>query len=89
MFEYMAAGLPILATRNVCHTDVIGAGPYAFWADKPDLQALLVAIQASWEKRAELAQLGHQAQQSVQDWTWKAAARKLSIALDQGMKRSA
>jgi len=89
MFEYMAAGLPILATRSVCHTDVIGDGEYAFWADKTDEQALLEAVQASWEKRADLAFLGHQAQRSVQDWTWKAAARKLSISLDKGMKRSA
>ena len=29
LFEYMAAGLPVLATSNRCHTDVVGAGGYA------------------------------------------------------------
>lgn len=88
MFEYMAAGLPILATRSVCHTDVLGEGEFAFWADKTNERALLEAVQAGWEKRADLEQLGYQAQQTVQDWTWKAAARKLSVALDKGMARS-
>ncbi len=30
LFEYMAAGMPILSTRNPCHVDVIASGPYAF-----------------------------------------------------------
>ncbi len=33
LFEYMAAGMPILATRIVCHTDVVGTEKYAFWAE--------------------------------------------------------
>jgi glycosyltransferase involved in cell wall biosynthesis len=89
LFEYMAAGLPILATRNVCHTNVVGDGEFAFWADKTDEQALFEAVKIGWDRRAELAKLGHQAQHAVHGWTWKAAARKLSIALDKGLQRSA
>ncbi len=88
LFEYMAAGLPILATKNVCHTNVVGEGEFAFWADSPDQQALFSAIKTSWDNRARLAELGWQAQQAVHGWTWKAAARKLSVALEQGMERS-
>jgi glycosyltransferase involved in cell wall biosynthesis len=32
LFEYLAAGMPIFATRNVCHTNVIDGQPFAFWA---------------------------------------------------------
>ena len=35
LFEYMAAGLPVLATSNRCHTDVVGTAPFAFWAAEP------------------------------------------------------
>jgi glycosyltransferase involved in cell wall biosynthesis len=88
IFEYMAAGLPILATRNVCHTDVVGDGKFVFWADKTDEASLLEAINASWEKRAELAQLGQEALDSVQEWTWQEAGKKLSAALVKGLARS-
>ncbi len=89
LFEYMAAGLPILATRNVCHTNVVGEGEFAFWADSTADEALYAAIKSSWDNRAGLAELGRQAQHAVHDWTWKAAARKLSIALEKGKGRSA
>ncbi len=88
LFEYMAAGLPIIATRNVCHTDVIGDGKFVFWAEKTDEASLLEAINASWNKRMDLAKLGHEALDSVQDWTWQAAGRKLSAALAIGLART-
>jgi len=88
LFEYMAAGLPVLATRNVCHTDVVGEGKFAFWADGTDAPALLEAINECWNSRANLAQLGVEAQRSVQNWTWQSAARKLSQALMTGLDSS-
>ncbi len=30
LFEYMAAGMPVLATDSKCHTDVVGDGRFAF-----------------------------------------------------------
>ena len=88
LFEYMAAGLPIIATRNVCHTDVVGDGKFVFWADKTDEASLLEAINASWDKRMDLAKLGHEALDAVQDWTWTAAGKKLSAALAKGLART-
>jgi glycosyltransferase involved in cell wall biosynthesis len=49
LFEYMAAGLPILATRIVCHTDVVGPGNYAFWAQDAGEQGLLNALRLVWQ----------------------------------------
>jgi glycosyltransferase involved in cell wall biosynthesis len=85
LFEYMAAGLPIVATRSVCHTDVVGDGEFVFWADRTDDQTLFEAVKACWASRAELAKLGCQSSRAVQDWTWEAAAKKLSSALAKGM----
>ena len=36
LFEYLAAGLPILATRIDCHTNVVGNADCAVWLDEPN-----------------------------------------------------
>jgi glycosyltransferase involved in cell wall biosynthesis len=85
LFEYMAAGLPVLATRIVCHTDVIGAGSYAIWAEQADRAGLLAALQQVWQQRAELSMLGARSAEAAQAWTWQESARKLKMALEDGM----
>jgi glycosyltransferase involved in cell wall biosynthesis len=85
LFEYMAAGLPVLATRNVCHTEVVGAGSYAFWAEDASVEGLLTALRLVWHDRAALASLGSQAKEAAEAWTWASAARKLCTALKQGI----
>lgn len=89
LFEYMAAGLPVLATSNRCHTDVVGAGDYAFWAAAPTEEALLAALRQAWAARDRLAELGEEAHRAVADWTWAASARKLYQALANGLGRRA
>jgi glycosyltransferase involved in cell wall biosynthesis len=81
LFEYMAAGLPILATSNKCYTDVIGSGRYVFWATEASEEALLDALRQIWQMREELPRLGRQAMAAAQSWTWTAAAKKLYAAL--------
>jgi len=87
LFEYMAAGLPILSTSNVCHTDVVGNGDYAFWVDEICPENFLAALRQIWQQRQQLPELGQQASVAVQDWTWQAAAEKLGRALEEGLKR--
>lgn len=87
MFEYMAAGLPILSTSNNCHTDVAGRGNYVFWASDPSEERLLDALRQVWAARDRLAELGRQAYDDVHEWTWAAAARKLHSALADGLRR--
>lgn len=87
LFEYMAAGLPILATRITCHTDVIGAGSYVIWAEQGDVAGLLDALRQVWAQRAALSQLGKQATGAARDWTWQASARKLKDSLEEGLTR--
>lgn len=88
LFEYMAAGLPILATRNVCHTDIVGEGAYAFWVDEICPAAFLKALTQIWQQRSRLPELGQQAALAVEGWTWRAAAEKLGKALEQGVSRT-
>lgn len=81
LFEYMAAGLPILATRIVCHTDVINDGNYVFWAEGPDVQSMVATLQGIWAERATLAERGKLAAATAPAWSWHATARKLADAL--------
>lgn len=89
IFEYMAAGMPILSTTNACHTDVVGEGTFAFWADKPTVPALQAALANAWAAREQLAQASAAAQQAAEDWSWHAAAKKLGDALQRGLRETA
>lgn len=88
LFEYMAAGLPVLSTRNRCHTDVVGSGTYAFWAAEPTEEDLLAALRLAWINRERLGALGQEAFRAVHEWTWAASASKLFKALKEGHRRS-
>jgi glycosyltransferase involved in cell wall biosynthesis len=82
LFEYMAAGLPIVATRIACHTDVLGDPDFAFWAERADADALLAALRRLWLCRDRLSVLGAEAAEAARAWTWEEAARKLKTALE-------
>lgn len=81
LFEYMAAGMPILATANPCHVDVVGDGRYGFWADAPSSEALCQTLEQIWQQRHQLPLLGQEALADADHWTWSQAAKKLSDAL--------
>lgn len=87
LFEYMAAGLPILSTRNVCHADVVGDGQYAFWAGDASEATLFQTLSQVWRAREQLAILGHEARLAVDAWTWQSAGRQLDGALRFGLAR--
>jgi hypothetical protein len=64
LFEYMASGMAILATRIVCHTDVVQNNAYIFWADGPSVDDLLSSLRSIWSARTSLPAMGEQAVQS-------------------------
>jgi glycosyltransferase involved in cell wall biosynthesis len=88
LFEYMAAGLPILSTANPCHTDVVAEGRYAFWADAATAEALSTTLRQIWQRRSQLATLGQEARHAVDPWTWEGAARQLDEALRYGLAQA-
>jgi glycosyltransferase involved in cell wall biosynthesis len=89
LFEYMAAGLPILATRIVCFTDVIGNGTYTFWAEDATPEGLLSSLRLIWTSRSSLKRMGSESATAAHFWTWKESAGKLSEALDFGLRQAA
>lgn len=88
LFEYMASGLTILASRITCHTEVIGEGEYVFWAERTDEEGLLSALQQIQKKKFAWPHLSVRAIQAAEAWTWEAAAKKLGNALARGMAES-
>jgi glycosyltransferase involved in cell wall biosynthesis len=87
LFEYMAAGLPIMATRIMCHTDVVGAGCYVFWAEDSSREGLLDALLQIEQDRGRLPQMGSLAAAAAPKWTWAQAARKLQSALERHLPK--
>lgn len=87
LFEYMAAGMPILATRIACHTDVIGEKKFVFWAEGDSVEALGNALRQVWQNRSSLSRMGRESGNAANSWTWTASARKLSDALKKGMAK--
>lgn len=84
LFEYMAAGLPVLVTRISCHTDVIGLGEYAFWAKDAGKQSFVDALCLLWQSRCLLGKMGAKAAVAATDWTWQSSAENLRKALAKG-----
>jgi glycosyltransferase involved in cell wall biosynthesis len=89
LFEYMAAGLPIMATRIACHTDVVGGGQYVFWVEDANVEGLLATLRIVSRSRSSLEKMGRQAALQARDWTWRESARKLSNGLLRGLSKDA
>lgn len=81
LFEYMAAGMPILATRISCHTDVLKDADWVFWAEDDSPAALAAAIQKACAAKTRLQDVTLRVASAAQDWSWEASARRLSDAL--------
>jgi len=88
LFEYMASGLPIIAIRSACHTDAVGKAPYVIWAEKPEIDSLLLSLKELWSQFNKLSELGKQASLAAENWTWQASAHKLSDALLKGLEKT-
>jgi glycosyltransferase involved in cell wall biosynthesis len=85
LFEYMGAGMPILATRIACHTDVIGDGEFVFWAEDSTMTGLLHALERIWQSRVSLPDMGAKALRASGNWTWSISAGHLDDALQHGL----
>ena len=81
----MAAGMPILATRIPCHTDVMTDEACVFWAEDSSVECLAAALRLLWTERGSLARRGAAASQLAQHHTWAASAGKLARAFEHGL----
>jgi glycosyltransferase involved in cell wall biosynthesis len=85
LFEYLAAGLPVLSTRNPCHVEAVAQGTYAFWAENESEEDLFGALSQVWQARSTLRERGREAAISARAWTWEESAKKLGAALKCGL----
>lgn len=86
LFEYLAAGMPILATRIDCHTDVIEEIGIAFWAEGSDQQGLYRALMEIEVNRDKLSAMSEKAAALAPKWTWQSSTKKLKQALVNGIE---
>ncbi len=89
LFEYLAAGMPVLATRIACHTEVLGDVRCAFWAEDSSPQSLVAALRRLWEGRRSLSEGGRVAAELADAYSWAASAQCLAQALERGLARHA
>lgn len=84
LFEYLASGLSILATRIACHTDVIDDDEIVVWIEGAEPAAILEALRTLAKRSDDLAQAGAAALARSADWSWRRSAEKLAAALEPG-----
>lgn len=82
LFEYLAAGMPVMATHIRCHTDVMtDDAPYVFWAYGSDKVALAQALMQIQEKKGDLAVLAKSTTENIERWTWRHSAEQIAAGL--------
>jgi glycosyltransferase involved in cell wall biosynthesis len=81
LFEYMASGLPIFATRIRCHTDIIQGLPLVFWAEGSTVNDFVVGLRQIEKEKDNLPVMGVAALSAARRFSWEASARELSEGL--------
>lgn len=82
LFEYMAAGMPTLATDVVCHTSVVGDEDIMFWASGTSVDAIEQAIKQACAQRDRLPEMGARALEFSKRYDWETVASRLDKALE-------
>jgi glycosyltransferase involved in cell wall biosynthesis len=88
LFEYLAAGLPVLTTDLPFMHEILGGHACVFWARGSDEAALLTALREIAAAQDRLPELGRQTTGIAAQWTWERAALKLKQALMVGLQRA-
>ena len=82
LFEYLASGMPVMATHIRCHTDVMPEeAPYVFWAYGADRTALEQALTQVHKKKKDLAIIAKSTTDNIDQWTWRHSAEQISAGL--------
>jgi len=82
LFEYLACGLPVIATKIPAHTNVLRDKNFVIWADSASPEDIAKAIMVAYKKREQFAEIGREARKFVTDnYTWEKQAQKLDLFL--------
>jgi glycosyltransferase involved in cell wall biosynthesis len=87
LFEYLASGLGIIATRIVAHEDYLMDSEFVFWSKNSTIEHFEDALQQVWNNRIYLPELSKKAVLKAQSWSWEKAAYKLYQSLLKGLSK--
>jgi glycosyltransferase involved in cell wall biosynthesis len=88
LFEYMAAGRPILASDLPSFREVLAEGENALFVPPSDPDALAGALLRLSADTGLQARMGEKNREEIERYTWQARARRISAALEDGLTRS-
>ena len=81
LFEYLASGLPLMATRIRCHTDVIHDSDVVFWMDGADVPDIIHALTRIGKRIERLPVMSRKSLALAEKFTWGTSSSQLSIGL--------
>jgi glycosyltransferase involved in cell wall biosynthesis len=77
LFEYMAAGVPVVASDLPSIREVVRHGENAWLVNPDDAHALAQGIHSILDDNATAQRLAHQATRDVQNYTWERRASEI------------
>jgi glycosyltransferase involved in cell wall biosynthesis len=80
--EYLASGMPVVATIIQPHKRVANMSPCVFWVENDTKGAFMDAFLRVWEKKEQLEKLSILSTALVTSWTWRKSAEKLASGFE-------
>jgi glycosyltransferase involved in cell wall biosynthesis len=77
LFEYLASGLIILATRISCHMDILDKDE-AIWAESAEVEDFEKALREAYLNRKRFSQMSINSLRKATGYSWKKSANNLS-----------
>lgn len=78
LFEYLACGKPVIATKISAHINILEGKNFVFWANSASPQDIASAIKEAYMKREYYTNLGSKARKFIiENYTWEKQAQKL------------
>lgn len=88
LFEYMAAGLPVLISNFPAVAEIVKASDCGALLDPTDVAAAAERVRHWWEHREEARRLGENGRQAVlQKYNWEELMQRLAQVYEQLTKR--
>ncbi len=78
LFEYLACGRPVVATKIPAHTNILQGRDFVFWAEESTPEELAEAVKKAYEARDHYEKLGEKSREFIKHkYTWEKQAEKL------------
>ena len=78
LFEYLACGRPVVATKIPAHTNMLQGRDFVFWAEESTPEKLAEAVKKAYMTRNDFQELEKKSREFIKHkYTWKKQAEKL------------